>query len=85
LDLEETDEDGNPMNIEKEVTVAQNKLDEILVAKNEFAAYFVSSAERSSITIIGFPCLTNGKYNSSIIFFYNNVLCFCSDVYHQNK
>lgn len=34
LDLEETDEDGNPMTIEKEITVAQNKLDEILVVKN---------------------------------------------------
>lgn len=33
LELEETDEDGNPMTIEKEVTVAQNKLDEILVVK----------------------------------------------------
>ncbi len=33
LDLEETDEDGNPMTIEKEVTVAQNKLEEILVVK----------------------------------------------------
>lgn len=33
LDLEETDENGTPMTIEKEVTVAQNKLDEILVVK----------------------------------------------------
>jgi type I restriction-modification system DNA methylase subunit len=33
LDLEETDENGNPITIEKEVTVAQNKLDEILVVK----------------------------------------------------
>jgi type I restriction enzyme M protein len=31
LDLEETDENGNPLTIEKEVTVALNKLDEILI------------------------------------------------------
>lgn len=30
LDLEETDEEGNPMTIEKEVSVAQNKLEETL-------------------------------------------------------
>ena len=33
LDLEETDEEGNPMTIEKEITVAQNKLDEILIVQ----------------------------------------------------
>lgn len=33
LDLEETDEEGNPMTIEKEVTVAQNKLDELLIVQ----------------------------------------------------
>jgi len=33
LDLEETDEDGNPITIAKEVTVAQNKLDEIFIIK----------------------------------------------------
>ena len=33
LDLEETDEDGNPMTIDKEVNVAQNKLDEIVIVK----------------------------------------------------
>ncbi|MEI6815527.1 MAG: class I SAM-dependent DNA methyltransferase [Bacteroidota bacterium] len=33
LDLEETDEDGNAMTIEKEVTVAQNKIDEIVIVK----------------------------------------------------
>lgn len=33
LDLEETDEDGNPITIEKVVTIALNKLDEILVVK----------------------------------------------------
>ncbi len=32
----------------------------ILVAKNAFAAYFVSSADFSSITIIGLPDLTYG-------------------------
>jgi type I restriction enzyme M protein len=33
LDLEETDEDGNPTTIAKEVTVALNKLDDILIIK----------------------------------------------------
>lgn len=33
LDLEETDEDGNPMTIEKEVTIAQNKLADTLLVK----------------------------------------------------
>ena len=40
----------------------------ILVAKNELAAYFVNSADFSSINKIGFPCRTNGLYNCSIIF-----------------
>ena len=42
-------------------------MNEILVAKNEFAAYLVSSAERSSMKMIGFPWRTKGKYNSSMI------------------
>jgi hypothetical protein len=33
LDLEETDEKGNPITEEKEVTVAQNKLDDTLLIK----------------------------------------------------
>jgi type I restriction enzyme M protein len=33
LDLEETDEDGNPMTVEKEVTIAQNKLADTLLVK----------------------------------------------------
>lgn len=33
LDLEEIDEDGNPMTIEKEVTIAQNRLDDLIVVK----------------------------------------------------
>lgn len=33
LDLEETDKDGNPMTVEKEVTIAQNKLAETLFVK----------------------------------------------------
>lgn len=35
LDLEETDEDGNPVFEEKEVTVAQNKLADTLIVKTE--------------------------------------------------
>ncbi|MCK9640892.1 MAG: type I restriction-modification system subunit M [Prolixibacteraceae bacterium] len=34
LDLEETDEEGNPITVEKEVTVALNKLDELLIVKS---------------------------------------------------
>src|SRR5688572_15818752 len=44
-------------------------MNEILVAKNELAAYLVNSAERTSIKIIGFPLLTYGAYNSFNIFF----------------
>ena len=44
-------------------------MNEIFVAKNELAAYFVNSAERSSIKITGFPDLTNGPYNSVITAF----------------
>ena len=40
----------------------------ILVARNELAAYFVNSADFSSIKYIGFPWRTNGLYNSSRIF-----------------
>ena len=40
----------------------------ILVAKNEFAAYFVNSADFSSMKYIGFPCRTNGRYKLSITF-----------------
>ena len=36
------------------------------LCKNEFDAYFVSSADFSSITMIGFPDLTYGLYNFSI-------------------
>jgi type I restriction enzyme M protein len=35
LDLEETDENGNPMTEEKEVTVAQNKIDSTLIIKTD--------------------------------------------------
>ena len=41
----------------------------IFVARNEFAAYLVNSADFSSIKIIGFPWRTNGLYNWSIVFF----------------
>ena len=41
----------------------------IFVARKELEAYLVSSADFSSINIIGFPCLTNGWYSSSISFF----------------
>ena len=43
-------------------------MNEILVARNEFAAYFVNSELRSSIKITGLPCLTNGAYSSLINF-----------------
>ena len=36
----------------------------IFVAKNAFAAYFVNSADFSSINKIGFPWRTKGLYNS---------------------
>ena len=36
------------------------------MAKNEFAAYFVSSADFSSITKIGFPERTKGLYSFCI-------------------
>ena len=35
-------------------------MNEIFVARNELAAYFVSSADFSSIKITGLPCLTKG-------------------------
>ena len=38
----------------------------ILVAKNALAAYFVSSAERSSIKMIGLPWRTKGAYKRDI-------------------
>ena len=41
-------------------------MNDILVAKNELAAYFVSSDERSSIKITGLPWRTYGEYNSAI-------------------
>ena len=40
----------------------------IFVARKELEAYLVSSADFSSINIMGFPCLTKGLYNSSINF-----------------
>ena len=39
------------------------------MAKNELAAYLVSSADLSSINKIGFPCLTSGEYKVSITCF----------------
>ena len=38
------------------------------LAKKELAAYFVNSADFSSIKMIGLPCLTKGLYSSSIRF-----------------
>ena len=35
LDLEETDENGNPITEEKEVTVAQNRIDDTLIVKTD--------------------------------------------------
>ena len=50
------------------ISFSATYLKEILVARNEFAAYFVNSELRSSIKITGLPCLTNGAYNSLITF-----------------
>ena len=48
--------------------LATSFINEILVARNEFAAYLVSSAEASSIKIIGLPWRTYGAYSSFINF-----------------
>ncbi|MCY1558241.1 hypothetical protein D9M68_951590 [compost metagenome] len=39
------------------------------MARKEFAAYLVISAERSSIKMMGLPCLTSGAYSLSIMVF----------------
>ncbi len=44
---------------------ARSFINVIFVARNEFAAYFVSSALFSSMTMIGLPVRTKGSYNSA--------------------